>query len=94
MSFIKPEPSGLDEAIADVLQEMKGFTADQTEFATMVEQLEKLYKIKSEIKGDRVKLSEMLPVIGNLAGIVMILGFERTHIVTSKALAFVLKTRA
>ena len=94
MLFTKTEQTGLDKAIDSVLLEMQGFTADQAEFAQMVDQLDKLYKMKSYDQGSRVKLEALLPVIGNLAGIVMILGFERTHVVTSKALAFVLKTKA
>ena len=94
MSMLKPEPSGLDEAIADVLAEMKGFTADQPEFAKMVKQLERLYKIKSSHgRPSRMSLSDALPVIGNLAGILAILSFERTHVITSKALSFVTKSR-
>lgn len=93
MSFLKPEPTALDEAIAEVFSNMQGFTADAPEYKAMVKQLEKLYKIRSHDKTNRVKFVDVLPVIGNLAGIVAILGYERTHIITSKAIAFVMKTR-
>lgn len=93
MSFLKPEPTALDEAIEEVLRQMQGFTADAPEYKAMVKQLEKLYKIRSNNKTNRVKFVDVLPVIGNLAGIVAILGYERTHIITSKAIAFVMKTR-
>jgi hypothetical protein len=35
----------------------------------------------------------MWTVIGNLTGILLILNYERAHVVTSKAIGFVLKPR-
>lgn len=86
--------AGLDEVIT-VLQE-KLLVSDPTsdEFAKMVDQLDKLHKIKSHNKDDRVTLATLLPVIGNLAGILAILNFEKAGVITSKALGFVTKTRA
>ena len=47
MLFMKPkEPTGLDNAIAEVLRDMKGFTSDADEYAAMVEQLVKLHAMK------------------------------------------------
>lgn len=49
-------------------------------------------KVQEENR-NRVSLDTLMIVGGNLAGIVAILGFERFHVVTSKALSFVMKTR-
>lgn len=88
------EPSGLDKAISDVLTQMEGYDADSPEFARMVEQLDKLHKMRTYKREPSVKLDTVLAVAGNLAGIVIILGFERAHVITSKALGFVIKSRA
>ena len=87
------ETPTLENIIDSVLTELNSVNADSDEFAKMVDQLEKLYKIKDTQKPDRVKMDTLLPVVGNLFGIVAILGFERAHVVTSKALSFVLKTK-
>jgi hypothetical protein len=36
-------------------------------------------------------LEKLLPIAGSIAGILVIVGFERTHVIASKALGFVLK---
>lgn len=88
----KDNPNPLQKAIDQVLTEMEGVTADSSEFAKMREQLVELYKALPK-KEPRVKLDTLLTVGGNLAGILLILNFEKAHVVTSKALSFVLKTK-
>lgn len=91
----KAEPkSKVDDAIDQVLSEMAGYDADTEPYARLVDQLDKLYKIKSSEKDqDRVSKDTLVAVGANLLGIALILGYERAHVVASKALSFVLKTR-
>lgn len=90
------EKSGLDEVIDNVQEEMLKNDPFSDDFAKMTDQLDKLYKIKSNIKKDdnRVSKDVLVTVGANLAGILMILSYEHVHPVTSKALGFVLKTKA
>lgn len=88
-----PELEGLDEVIDAVQSELLKTAPTDAEFPKMVEQLDKLYKIKSQSGPDRVSKDALLAVAGNLAGIVAILQFERVHVVTSKAIGFVMKSR-
>lgn len=86
----------LDEAIELLLLEMKSHEATTDEFSKCVDQLGKLYEIKKSIEKDNKKIvsyDQLLAVAGNLAGILLILNFERAGIVTSKALSFVMKTK-
>lgn len=83
----------LDKAIDSVFQEMETVNADSEEYSKMVQQLETLYKIRSSTKDNRVDVNTVVTVAGNLLGIVMILNYERLHIVTTKALGFVMKTK-
>lgn len=89
----KDEESPLDKAITQVFSEMESLTADSDEYAKMVDRLEQLYKLKYPEKGNKWDRNAVLAVVGNIAGIVLILGFEKAHVVTSKALSFVLKSR-
>jgi hypothetical protein len=83
---------GLEEVIDAVQDRMLKMPPDSDEFAKTVDGLDKLYKIKSANR-DRVSMDAMVAVVGNLAGILLILNFERFHVVSSKALGFVLKTK-
>lgn len=95
--FIKKtseEKTLLDQAIDELFAELKGHDANTDEFDKITTQIEKLYKVKSSLKDEnRMSKDALIAVIGNLAGIVMILGYERANVVTSKALSFVLKSK-
>lgn len=85
--------AGLKEVIDAVQARLLGMDPDTDEFAKTVDQLDKLYKIKTHAGSDRVSKDALVAVIGNIVGIVAILGYERAHVMTSKALGFVIKTR-
>jgi hypothetical protein len=87
------EKSGLEEAIDTVLSEMAGVTTDSDEYAKMVDQLVKLYSLKDTDAKKRVSPDTLAMITGNLLGILVIVGHERAHVVTSKALSFVTKLR-
>ncbi len=91
----KDEDPRLDEAIDSLYDELNSVMADSDEFPKIVEQLDKLYKIRAlrDEKQDRVSKDTLFMIGGNLAGILLILNFERAGVVASKALGFVLKTR-
>lgn len=86
-------PTELEKAITRVLESMDGVDVTSEEYAKMVAQLDKLHKMLPPKKEAKVSNDALIAVAGNLLGIVIILGFERAHIVTSKALGFVLKSR-
>lgn len=92
----------LDEAIDRLLEAMGRADCRSDEYATMVELLSKLYenkKVQDEVllkeheldQKRRVSADTILIVTANIVGILLILGYERTGIVTTKALGFVKK---
>lgn len=89
-----PEVIALDEAIAGVLSDMRGFNSDAEEYDAMSDQLVKLMKLKKEYAPNFFVSPDVLAgVAGNLAGILLILNFERANVIASKALSFVMKLR-
>lgn len=80
-------PTALDEVITSAISELKGHDANSEEYAKIVLQLTKLHALKSEEKTDRVSKDTLALVLGNLVGIIVIVGHERAHVVTSKALS-------
>lgn len=94
MTTQKPDnKAGLDHAIERALQTMANEDPTSEAYAQVVSQLETLHKLKTEESKPRVSPEAVLTAGANLLGILMIVGHERTHIVTSKALGFVLKLR-
>lgn len=85
------EKTGLDKIIDDLQSEMAGASGDSDEYAKMADQLVKLMELKANIGPKRISADTKATIIANLAGILIIVGHERTHIVTSKALGFVRK---
>ncbi len=89
------EKTGIEETIDYTQQRMLAMDPDSDEFAKTLDQLDKLYKIKSNEKKDTDHVSKdvLITVAANLVGIVAILSYEHVHPITSKALGFVLKTK-
>lgn len=88
------EKTRLDEAIDSVLTDMSTFTAETDEYTKCVDQLTKLYALKDAERPKKGVSPEVwLPVAGNLAGIVVIVGYEHAHVVASKALTLLPKLR-
>jgi hypothetical protein len=80
---------GLDLVIDLATTELLEHTPGTPEYDKILEQLEKLNKIANSQKSDPVSKDGLLAVIANLTGIGMILGHERLHVITTKALGFV-----
>jgi hypothetical protein len=94
--FQKPKDSnvqGLETTIDQLISRMSTEEEDSEDYTKMVDNLETLYKLKAETQPDRVKLDTIAIVAGNLLGIIIIVGFEKSHVMTSKALSNLLKPR-
>ena len=89
---ITTEPTAIDIAIDDALAQLKDHPADSTEYSDIVDQVSRLTKLKEKPSHSRVDRNTMAMIAGNLAGIGLILSYERTHVITSKALGFVLRS--
>jgi hypothetical protein len=94
--FTKPknESSKLDEIIDEVETYILSISPNDEEYSDLVDHLSKLYKIREQESSEKkISANTKAIIIANLAGIVMILGFEKAHVVTSKALSFIVKLK-
>ena len=82
----------LDKEIERLLSEIKTINPLDDEYPKMLDQLSKLYKLKPE-KPKPVSNDTLAIIAGNVACVVLIVGYERANLVTSKALGFVMKLR-
>lgn len=94
MFVMKPkDKTKLDDAIEHALDELIGFDVTDAKYAEHLANVERLYKLKQQNKPERVSRDTLAIVLGNLAGIAIIVGHEQAHVVASKALGFVMKAR-
>lgn len=87
------DTSNLDAAIDSLLEQMSTVDGDTESYANMADQLMKLHQMKDLKKSSRVSPDTLALIAGNLFGIAMIVGHERAHVVTSKAIGFVSKLK-
>ena len=85
--------TNLEKEIDRVLLEASYMDPHSKEYAEVMDNVEKLYKAKSYERSRTVSPDTIAVVAGNLLGIGLILGYEQSHVITSKALGFVLKGR-
>jgi membrane-associated HD superfamily phosphohydrolase len=90
---IQTKPTVLDETIDAALAELKDIKTTDPAYQTTMNSVKELYKLKEQTTPKRVSPDTMAMIFGNLAGIVLILNYEQAHVVTSKALSFVLKSK-
>lgn len=79
----------LDEAILAIHTEMKVMTSDDPAYDKMTKQLKRLHSLRHATREGKVSKETLLVVGGNLAGILMIIGFEKSHVMTTKALSYI-----
>lgn len=86
--------SELDEVIDVAIRNLIGMDESTEAYSDAADQLVKLYTLRAEIDRTRLRVSPdtLVIVAGNLLGILVIVAYEQRHVITSKALSFVLRT--
>lgn len=79
----------LTEAITDVHALMSKTPPNTESYAAMVDQLVKLHSLKTPSR--MPSTDQMVAITAHLAGVGMIVGYERANVITTKALTFVTK---
>lgn len=95
MKFRKEDkPNQLDERIARHIATMDGMEESSEEYADAAKALRTLMEVKAnEPKPNRISADTLLIVGANLAGIILILGYEKGNVLTSKALSQIARPR-
>lgn len=81
----------LQKAIDDATESLLIRDPDSDEYAKIVDQLTKLNSMRP--KPDRISKETIATISANLVGILIIVGHERAHTMTSKAIGFLQKLR-
>ena len=86
------EASALDDATSRILEEMKTTDLDSDKYLSLLSNLESLVRLKKEESVNRISPDTKALVAANLLGILIIVGYERGHVMVSRGLNFVLRT--
>lgn len=87
------EPTPLDLALTQALSDLQTLSPESDEYTKAVTNIDKLTKMKEHHAPKKVSPDVLVTAGANLAGIVLILQYERVHVVASKALGFVMKLK-
>jgi hypothetical protein len=95
MNFVpNRSKSTLDKEIDRLISTMSSWQASEEEYATMVKNLEALIKLKTlEESTRRVSPDTVAIVTANLLGILLTLKYEELNVLTSKAMALIIKPK-
>ncbi len=85
--------SELDEARQQVLDRMKEVDVNSDEWKELFQHVEKFTVLKAAEGRDKVSPDTLAIVAGNLAGIIVIVGYEHAHVIVSRALSFLLRPK-
>lgn len=88
----RKKPTTLDKAIATCADMIDDPSLEPTDMDKLIAQLERLAKVKTALQPpSTLSADAKLTALAHVVGIGMIVGHERAHVVTSKAIGFVQK---
>jgi hypothetical protein len=88
-----PVAIGLDKELNRLLAEMSENDPNSDEYAKLLERIVKLHKLKEDESPGRISADTRAMIFANLVGILIIIGYERANVISSKALNFVSKLK-
>jgi hypothetical protein len=92
--FVKKDKrTELEKEIDRVLGIMKELDPTTEKYAHAANQVEKLRKARIYEKDNKVSKNTVWQVVGNVVVVVMVIGYERFNVITSKAGQYILKGR-
>lgn len=81
----------IDDEIKRLLTDMEGMDVSSKEYAAATKNLTELVSAENSKNRSKVSPDMIVSAVTNIAGILLILNYERLDIVTSKAINFVLR---
>jgi len=76
-----------------ILDQLSTLSAESKTYADAVKNYDLLCKTATYKKDGSVSMDTIITVTANILGIALVLGYEQAHVVTSKALNFIIKPK-
>jgi len=83
----------LQTALTRAIEELDTYSPMSDEYGKALDRIEKLHKMISQDRPKPFDSTAVLAIAANLIGIWRMTQYEKTHVITSKALGFVIKPR-
>jgi len=93
LSKVSDEAQSLDLTIKTLEDDMRSMDGDSEAYATCLNRLERLYKLKEKHSKRAVNPDTWVIAGANLLGILVIVAYEHGHVIGSRALNFAGKLR-
>lgn len=91
--FERKKRSVVDEEIDRVHSKMLEVEMISEDYIALLAALDRLIKLKSEERSNRVSPDTLAIVGGNLAGILIVVGYEYGHVIASRGMNMLLRTK-
>jgi len=89
----KVENVKIDAAMNRVLDDMDLADPNSEEYSELMSQLERLSKLRTHERPGRISPDTVVIVAGNILGILIIVAYEHSHAMTSKAFGLIPKAK-
>lgn len=86
-------PDSIQKKIDELVASLKSMDVTDPKYSATIDQIDKLSKIANSQKKQSFSPDAVLAAGVNLLGIVLIMNHERLHVVTTKALGFIVKSK-
>lgn len=90
--LLRKKPTALDGLIDEAYSHLGKLNISDEEYVEVLRRLETLERLRGD-KGQKLSADTKAMIFANLAGILLILNYERVGVVTSRAIGFVAKGR-
>lgn len=93
---LKPDPNKVtfQKELDRALTELSKHPIESEEYANAIKNIDVLCTARAQKATDVPSIDTILMVAANLLGIIVVLNYEQTHILTSKAMNFIIKGRS
>jgi hypothetical protein len=91
--FVKRTPVVLESEIDRIHALMLNEDPKSEEYQTLLNTFERLLKLQDESRTSAINPNTLLVVGGNVVCVLIVVGYERGHIVASRALQFFARTQ-
>lgn len=91
--FINDEKRSLNRQIDAVLDGMDRVDVTSNEYRKLMKLLERLTDIKKKTRREPVSRNTIALIAGNLLGIVIIITYEQTHVMTSRGFSHIIRPK-
>jgi hypothetical protein len=93
-NYFQKRESKLEKPIDAVLNSMELYGPESDEFAKLMRHLDDLNTMQTQERQRRVSPDTVAIVAGNILGILIVVAYEQKHVVVSKAMGMLLRTKS